>query len=49
VQASVVKVELWFGNRLGLATLRTILTHVDNMMVSAGNIRQRVVVNGSDT
>jgi len=28
-----VKVELWFGNRLGLATLRTILTHIDNMMV----------------
>jgi large subunit ribosomal protein L9e len=31
--ASVVKVELWFGNRLGLATLRTVLTHIENMIV----------------
>jgi ribosomal protein L6P/L9E len=28
-----VKVELWFGSRLGLASLRTILSHVNNMMV----------------
>ena len=32
-KSSVVKVELWFGNRLGLATLRTGLTHIENMMV----------------
>jgi len=30
--ASVVKAELWFGNRLQLATLRTALTHIDNMI-----------------
>jgi large subunit ribosomal protein L9e len=28
-----VKAELWFGNRLQLATLRTALTHIDNMIV----------------
>ena len=33
VQGQVVKVELWFGSRLGLASLRTILSHVNNMMV----------------
>jgi len=27
-----VKAELWFGNRLQLATLRTALTHIDNMV-----------------
>jgi len=27
-----VKCELWFGNRLQLATMRTVLTHVDNMI-----------------
>ena len=32
-KSSVVKVELWFGNRLGLATLRTGLTHIENMMI----------------
>ena len=31
--ASCVKVELWFGNRLALATMRTVLTHVENMIV----------------
>jgi large subunit ribosomal protein L9e len=28
-----VVVELWFGNRLSLATLRTALSHISNMMV----------------
>jgi large subunit ribosomal protein L9e len=27
-----VIVELWFGNRLALATMRTALTHIDNMI-----------------
>jgi len=31
--AQQVVVELWFGNRLSLATLRTALTHIENMMV----------------
>jgi len=30
--ANQVKAELWFGNRLQLATLRTALTHIDNMI-----------------
>jgi large subunit ribosomal protein L9e len=30
--AQQVKCELWFGNRLQLATLRTALTHIDNMI-----------------
>jgi large subunit ribosomal protein L9e len=25
--------ELWFGNRSQLATIRTVLTHIDNMMI----------------
>ena len=29
----MVKVELWFGNRQALATMRTVLTHVQNMIV----------------
>jgi len=32
-ETSVVKAELWFGNRLGLAGLRTMLTHVNNMII----------------
>jgi len=30
--AQVVKCELWFGSRLQLATLRTALTHIENMI-----------------
>lgn len=31
-EKNVVLVELWFGNRLQLATLRTVLSHIDNMI-----------------
>jgi len=33
VEVDEIVVELWFGNRLSLATLRTALTHIENMMV----------------
>jgi len=28
-----VRAELWFGNRLGIACLRTVLTHIKNMFI----------------
>ncbi len=34
-----IRVDMWFGNRLQLACLRTITTHIENMMVGVTKVR----------
>jgi len=33
VEGKTVKAELWFGNRLAIACIRTVLTHINNMII----------------
>ncbi len=34
-----IRVDMWFGNRLQLACLRTVTTHIENMMVGVTKVR----------
>jgi hypothetical protein len=36
-EGTELKVDMWFGNRLQIATLRTICTHIENMIKGASH------------